>query len=391
MSTDRSHLADLVRINDALDWAPEGSSSFIGAVEILRTMMGARLAPCYLLDASGERLVLVADEEQRAQLGTSFATMPAREHVHAPWVNAEEWPVQALDHLDAFDEFPDDFKAWFGTSGVVASLHADGRHLGAVLLCFDGHRPLTDDERDFLAAAGRILGSALNRWQLTKRERELGALEERRRLSDELHVDLSQQVAAFGLRVALTRMDAADPHPERLLENLDGLDMMVEDLKRSLRHQMLGLRTDAEVTEGTFTEQIGGLVDQVRLASDLSVGFDTDGCDACIPVTIGAQLVRVAREALANVQLHAKATRVTVRLRSSTTRVRLEIEDDGIGFDPGAVLDSRLGLKIMGERIHQLDGGLRFQPGVRGGTLVIAEVPVRPMDLGAMPATVATR
>ena len=91
---------------------------------------------------------------------------------------------------------------------------------------------------------------------------------------------------------------------------------------------------------------------------------------------------------LANVQLHARATRVKVRLRSSATRVRLEVEDDGVGFDPETVADSRLGIKIMTERIHQLDGSLRFVTGAEGGTVLVAEVPLRAIDLGAVPVQV---
>jgi two-component system NarL family sensor kinase len=94
----------------------------------------------------------------------------------------------------------------------------------------------------------------------------------------------------------------------------------------------------------------------------------------------------VLREALANVQQHSKASQVTVRLRSSQTLIRLEVEDDGVGFDPGRVLDSRLGIKIISERMQQLDGGVRFTPARGGGTWLIAEAPVRPIDRAGIPA-----
>lgn len=388
MDNVRSYLAELVRINDALAWSPEGIESFVKTVEIIRQIMGARIAPCYLLNATGERLILVGDDQQRAVVGESFASMPAHEHIHAPWVNPEEWPVSAADHIEdgAWAELPGDFRAWFGKSGIVASLHADGRHLGAVLLCYDGPFSLTDEQRDFLAAAGRILGSTVCRWQLISRERELGALEERRRLSDELHVDLSQQVAALGLHVGLAKLDVADGDLERLRDDVAGLEQRVETLKHSLRHQMLGLRSDAEILEAGGLDQFASLVEQFSQASGMPVSFDRDGCDERVPPTIHAQLIRVLREALANVQFHSWASRVSVRLRSSATRVRLEVEDDGSGFDPATVADSRLGIKIMTERIHQLDGSIRFESGAERGTLLIAEVPLRAIDLGAVPA-----
>jgi len=387
-----SLLAELVRLSDVLSWAPGGESTFVDAVAILQEVMGARIAPCYLLNASEDLLLLVADEAERALLGESFASMPAREHVRAPWVNPEDWPVSAADHLDdeAWEMFPDDFKAWFGESGVIASLHADGRHLGAVLLCFDGPFTLTDEQRDFLAAAGRILGAAVVRWQLAGRERELGALEERRRLSDELHVDLSQQVAALGLHVELTRIDVAESDLDRLRSDVADLGERVETLKRTLRNQMLGLRADADSLGGSFLDQVTGIIDQFAQASGITAELDSAGCETCVPLTVAAQLVRVIREALSNVQMHAGATRVTVRVRSSQTRVRLEVEDNGAGFDPEQVAASRLGIKIMSERIHQLDGVLRFDAPGPAGTLLVAEVPVRPMDLLATSAQVTS-
>lgn len=388
MIQQRSYLADLVRINDALSWSPEGAATFVDAITILRDVMGAKIAPCYLLNAAEDLLVLVSDDEQRALLGESFASMPAHEHVRAPWVNPEEWPVSAADHLDdeAWALLPDDFKEWFGESGIVASLHADGRHLGAVLLCFDGPFTLTDEQRDFLAAAGRILGSAVCRWQLVGRERELGALEERRRLSDELHVDLSQQVAALGLHVGLTKLDVAEKDLGQLAQDVANLGDLVETLKRTLRNQMLGLRSDADILDGAFIDQVRSLVERFAQQAGIVATVDTRGCDAVVPHTIAAQLVRVLREALANVQQHARASSVVVRLRCSRTRVRLEVEDDGAGFDPASVLDSRIGIKIMSERLHQLDGSVRFARGRAGGTVLVAEAPVRRIDLVGLTA-----
>ncbi|PKQ22449.1 MAG: hypothetical protein CVT65_13260 [Actinobacteria bacterium HGW-Actinobacteria-5] len=388
MSNGRSYLSELVRINDALSWSPEGAASFVDAVAILRDVMGARIAPAYLLNASEDLLVLVSDDEQRALLGESFASMPAHEHIREPWVNPEEWPVSAADHLhdEAWALLPDDFKEWFGESGVVASLHADDRHLGAVLLCFDGPFTLTDEQRDFLAAAGRILGNAVCRWQFTGRERELGALEERRRLSDELHADLSQQVAALGLHVGLTKLDVTERDLARLGDDVGNLDAMVETLKRTLRHQMLGLRADAEILEGVFLDQMRNLVDRFAQQFAITTSFEADECADCIPHTIAAQLARVLREALANVQQHSRASHVAVRLRCSQTRIRLEVQDNGTGFDPARILDSRLGIKIMTERMHQLDGSIHFSPGPGGGTLLVAEAPVRAIDHAGIPA-----
>jgi signal transduction histidine kinase len=388
MGRDRSYLAELVRINDTLIWSHDRTDSLVAAVEILREITGARIAPTYLLSAAGDLLVLVADAETQQAVGASYATMPAHEHVRDPWVNVEEWPVSAADHQDSdgWLSLPEDFRAWFGPAGVVVSIHADGRHLGATLLCFDGPWRLTRQRKEFLAAAGRILGNAVYRWQVGGRERELGTLEERRRLGDELHVDLSQQVAALGLHVEVLRLDADAGDLDRLRGGLAALDALTVDLNRSLRHQMLGLRTDAELVQGSFVDQVRRHLRTFERQFAIPVTLecpDEPAVDA-VPLALAAQLVRVLQEALANVHLHAHAGSVVVRLDATRTRIRMEVADDGNGFDPTSVPDSRLGVRIMSERMQQVDGAVRIRPEAGAGTCVVAEAPLHP---GCCPQT----
>ena len=380
MDDQGTYLRDLITINDTLIWSVDRTDSFIAAVDIIRERMGARIAPTYLLDEAGDLLHLVTDAATRAEIGEGFDTMPAHEHVRDPWINPSEWPVSAADHQDhdGWTSLPEDFRAWFGEWGVVASIHADGRHLGAVLLCFDAPWHLTEDRKAFLAAAGRILGNAAYRWQVGSRERELGALQERRRLSEELHVDLSQHVAALGLHVGVMELDANAPDLDRLQADVHQLRQLVTALSVSLRHQMLGLRNDAELVQGNFVElvrkQVQDFARQFGIPAVLRC--DPDSAVADVPLPVAAQLIRVLQEALANVHLHSRASHVEVALLASSTRIVLEIDDDGIGFDPTSVPDSRLGVRIMCERMQQVDGVMRFGRSPEGGSRVTAEAPL---------------
>lgn len=390
MADDGSLLTELVRINDTLIWSRDRMDSLVDAVGIVGRVTGARLHPAYLLNTAGDRLVLVADPDQRAVIGEEWASLTASVHIRPPWITPQEWPVAVADHLDdeGWTSLPAGYRAWLGENAVVVSVHADGRHLGAVLLSFDEPYDLTSSRRAFLAAAGRILGNAVYRWQVTGRERELGALEERRRLSAELHVDLSQQVALLGLKVGVVEMDLSEGDLAQLGSDLRELKGLAAGLKRSLRHQMLGLRSEASDTG--FVQQVRTLTDNFRQQFGHRVDVElTSGCkDDVVPLPVAAQLVRVLQEALANVRLHAQASRVWVRLVLSHVLVRLEVEDDGYGFDPTTLPDSRLGVRIMVERMHQIDGELWFEPGTAGGTLLVAEAPVRRTDFLATPVEV---
>lgn len=373
-------LDDLVRINDMLTWSPDYRHAFVKACNLIGELVGASMAPAYIIDESGTLLVLVTDEATAARLGEEYRTMPVVPHVRAPWVNPGEWPVQAKAILDteAWAILPDSFKAWFGESGIVASIHADGRHLGAVLLCFDGDATLTAAASSWLRTACRILGSAIYRWQAAAREREIGALQERRRLAEELHDDISQQVANLGYRVDATLLDHDKGDTALVGQDLHELEELVMGLKRSLRHQMLGLRSEAIIGDGSFLASIREQLDHFRGQFNLPVEFICPWGDAAdrIPLEIATQLLRVLQEGLANAYRHSHATHVAIRLYGTSTKVRLEIEDDGVGFDPRVVPESRMGVRIMRQRMEQIDGSLAVTPAMPRGTILVAEAPV---------------
>lgn len=377
---DCPQLAELVRINDTLSWSYD-VESFLAAVEIVKDAVGASLSPTYVVHETGTELHLIASEADRAALGDRFDVIPASEHLRAPWLNKGEWPVSARAHLDheGWLAIPEDFRAWFGESGIVVHLHADDRHLGAVLLCFDGDYVLTPPIADFLAIAGRILGAAIYRWQTALREREVGALEERRRLSEELHDDLSQQVANLGLRTELTKLDLAHGDTDVLRVDLEELDDLVGRLKKSLRHEMLGLRVDARTVDRTFLTQVHTHLEtfQSQLGVPTRLECNDEVAADQIPIELGVQLLRVLQEALSNAYRHAGTSPVRVGIRATSTAVRLEVEDAGPGFEPGAIPDSHLGVRIMRQRMQQVDGTLDIRAAMPHGAIVVAEAPIR--------------
>ncbi|MCL7452008.1 MAG: ATP-binding protein [Anaerolineae bacterium] len=86
----------------------------------------------------------------------------------------------------------------------------------------------------------------------------------------------------------------------------------------------------------------------------------------------------MAREALNNTLKHAQASSVKVHLcrDAQANRAVLEIVDDGVGFDPGAVQKGGMGMPAMAERAEELGGKLEITRPAGGGTRVVVEVPV---------------
>jgi signal transduction histidine kinase len=88
---------------------------------------------------------------------------------------------------------------------------------------------------------------------------------------------------------------------------------------------------------------------------------------------------RIAQEALHNVLVHARAAKVEVDLLFDSEGLRLEVRDDGIGFDPAFVRSApngHIGMISMRQRAESLGGELQYESSPGSGTVVRALVPL---------------
>jgi signal transduction histidine kinase len=119
-----------------------------------------------------------------------------------------------------------------------------------------------------------------------------------------------------------------------------------------------------------------------RHASTLSaqdgVRIEVEGPDhrPALGPQVESQLFGIGREALTNVVKHAQASRATVRVEERTGHVRVEIQDDGNGFDPTESAAGHYGLESMRSRAAEIDASLSIASTRGEGTLVRIEVPL---------------
>lgn len=197
---------------------------------------------------------------------------------------------------------------------------------------------------------------------------------ERRRISRELHDDLSQRVAT--LSVAISRLKKKLPLPDnQLLNELDTLrentNRLTEEI-RNLSHQLhpavlehLGLVTALESYIETFRDEEGIDVNLIAHVGEEKIPFQSSIC-----------LYRVAVEALRNVSRHSGASKATVSLQRFDNSIELQVSDRGRGFDVEAARKGAgLGLVSIEERLRLLQGSCEVRSADSGTTLV-ARVPL---------------
>lgn len=194
---------------------------------------------------------------------------------------------------------------------------------------------------------------------------------ERGRIARELHDEAGQELTALTLQLrAMEDHVTGEVGRARLWEVRQALTRTAT----SLRELAIELRPSG-LREHGLASAIQRHADRMRNASgiDIDVALGAIPESLSEPVEIG--LFRVIQEALTNVVRHSGATHASVVASHTGGRLRLVVDDDGIGFDPGNTTD-RLGLAGIRERMELLGGVLRIESGRTAGTTVIVELEV---------------
>jgi PAS domain S-box-containing protein len=201
---------------------------------------------------------------------------------------------------------------------------------------------------------------------------------ERNRIARDLHDGPVQGVSAasLSLEAALLMIRAGDVD-----EGVDVLMKIREELAGeadALRRLMSGLRPPVLEERGLLPALRETLV---RFGADQSVDTEFSGrVDVALPEDIETLAYRIVQEALSNAAKHAQATQVLVMVQSNDSQLRVEVEDDGRGFDSTLARDflreGRVGLASMRERVELASGSLVVRSSPGRGTSIVATLPL---------------
>jgi signal transduction histidine kinase len=201
---------------------------------------------------------------------------------------------------------------------------------------------------------------------------------ERRRLADDLHDLIGQNLTALGIELTslkqrLAREDAAAPASARV----DGMKTLVEQTIDAIRGVMTGLRPPA-LEEYGLEAALRAHMKEFAERTGMKTSVSRSGRGARLPRETELALFRIAQEALTNAAKHSGGTRVHASVDHDERGVRLMLEDDGRGFsDPIGARSARRGgwgLPAMRERAEAHGGIVRIEfPGT--GTRLIVEIP----------------
>ncbi len=200
--------------------------------------------------------------------------------------------------------------------------------------------------------------------------------DERKRLARELHDETCQTLAALGVRLDVALSAVSEGPARKSIEDARSLAARSLD---EVRRMMYDLRP-AVLDDLGLVPAITWYANRTLSAQGIDVRVEAD-LDRALPKEIETPLFRVVQEVLTNVGRHAKAEQVLVQLAADDERLRIEIEDDGVGFDPASVAPARGGGRgwgLMGirERVDLVGGHLEITSSPGNGTYVVIDVPL---------------
>lgn len=200
---------------------------------------------------------------------------------------------------------------------------------------------------------------------------------ERKRIAQEMHDSLGQELLVIKNRAVMGLKTAADESKEkRQLEQISDSATNVLKLVRTLSHNL----RPPELDRLGVTESIRSILSAVREASETKVTAVVDEIDGLIHKEHEINLVRIMQESLNNIEKHSGADEIDVAIKVFRPKIIVTIRDNGKGFVPHEVTHG-IGLAGISERVRILQGThtIDTQPGI--GTTITIIIPVNESDV----------
>jgi len=271
------------------------------------------------------------------------------------------------------------FQRWFGVP--VQLFRAIMAGVMAVFI-IRALRSFEFNRQQTLAAARRRVEEEIARRNLLRQEllRRMVEMqeEERTRIARELHDELGQVLTGLAMGLRGAQISAGDPKllqcqlgqlEEMAVRALGNMRRLVNELRPALLDD-LGLSAALRHHVDNFG-QVTGIKTRLTICQD----YDR------LPSEVETVLFRITQEALTNVARHARATHVWVNLTCDKDSAILQVEDDGLGFDPATVFDGKeqIGWGLMGiqERVKSVGGTVQIQSTPGKGARLVVCVPLK--------------
>jgi signal transduction histidine kinase len=253
------------------------------------------------------------------------------------------------------------------SGAVVGRLYLTNKHDAA---------EFSEDDQALVEMFALHAGIAIENARLHDQVRRLAIVDERDRISRDLHDSVIQAIYAQTLALD-DALDTLREEPDEAANRVDAAIDALHGVIRDIRNFIFGLRP-IMLESGSLADGLRQLATELHRNGgvEVAVSLPEDPAIENLPIEVVAELLAVSREALSNIARHASATRASVELAVSGGAVRLELSDDGRGFDAERAAEhGHHGLANMRARVEALGARFDVRSRLAAGTRIIVSMP----------------
>ena len=248
---------------------------------------------------------------------------------------------------------------------------------GGITLYYRSPRRFDAEEVLLATSIGVQAAMAIENARLRAQAEQAAAFAERNRLARELHDSVTQSLYSVTLyaEAAARLLDA-----RRTIEAADHLRELGTTAREALREMRLLIfeLSPPALEAGSLADAIQTRLDAVEARGGLAVQYCVEGTER-LGKECRQELYQIAQEALNNALKHSRAQAVKILLQFGESETRLEISDDGVGFNLAQAQKSGgLGLRSMRERVQRIGGSLAVDSIPAGGSRISVTAPASP-------------
>jgi signal transduction histidine kinase len=247
--------------------------------------------------------------------------------------------------------------------------------IGVLKLEFPADAPPGPAEIRSLKSIPPVAALALEVWmlQMLAVEEAQASQSQRRQIAQNLHDTLAQNIGYLRLKLDQLTGENAIHEIGVVLQELEHMRATADEAYRQVRGTLEELDPLSVEDLPASLQRQAGLISQ---RAGFTLRLSQLGSPYPLPAGLRQQILYIAREALHNVEKHARATQALIQLTWLENELIVKICDDGAGFDPRSVTgEGHYGLWIMERRAQELGGMIKIQSARPGGTEVTLWAP----------------
>lgn len=265
---------------------------------------------------------------------------------------------------------------------AIVPLQSRSGMIGVVCLFSLNYDHFKLNEANLLLNIGNRIAIAIENARLYEKVQAVAVLEERERISAELHDGLAQV-----LGYVITKSQATRQLLQKMTEANDYLvevENVAQELYTDTREAILGLRTAISGDRSmlsALSEYVTRFNQMYSIKTELIISEHTI---PSLSPPVELQVVRIVQEALSNARKHAEATHATIKITAGDDKITIDIKDNGKGFDTkkiGEVDWTKFGLQNMKERADNIHSNLCIESSPVNGTKVTLSIPLTSLQV----------